>query len=66
MNISALPVYSRWNPAAETLISDWKFRYRLFDVLFRSGGMVVPEKRNQNITEMHRNWTKYNDKSVCV
>lgn len=58
MNISALPVYSRWNPAAETLISDWKFRYRLFDVLLRSGGMVVPEKRNQDIVEI--------DVCVCI
>lgn len=38
-----VPVYSRWNPAAETLISELKLRYRLLEVLFRSGGMVVPK-----------------------
>lgn len=38
----AVPVYSRWNPAAETLISELKLRWRLLDVLFRRGGMVVP------------------------
>lgn len=42
-----LPVYSRWKPAAETLISELKLRKRLLDVLFRRGGMVVPESRER-------------------
>lgn len=38
-----IPVYSKWKPAADTLMSDWKVRYRLLDVLFSSWGIVVPE-----------------------
>lgn len=37
-----IPVYSKWKPAADTLMSDWKVRYRLLDVLFSSWGIVVP------------------------
>ena len=37
-----IPVYSKWKPAAETLMSDWKVKYRLLDVLFNSCGIVVP------------------------
>lgn len=37
-----IPVYSKWKPAAETLMSDWKVKYRLLDVLFSSCGIVVP------------------------
>jgi hypothetical protein len=47
-----LPVYSRWNPAAETLMSDWKFRYKLLDVLFKRWGIVVPEmKLKKQVTD---------------
>lgn len=31
-----IPVYSKWKPAADTLMSDWKVRYRLLDVLLSS------------------------------
>ena len=37
-----IPVYSRWKPAAETLMSDWKVRNKLLEVLLSSCGMVVP------------------------
>lgn len=37
-----IPVYSKWKPAADTLMSDWKVKYRLLDVLFSSWGIVVP------------------------
>lgn len=37
-----IPVYSKWKPAADTLMSDWKVRNRLLDVLFSSWGIVVP------------------------
>lgn len=54
-----LPVYSRWNPAAETLMSDWKFRYRLLDVLFSRWGIVVPEM----IIEKAGQWSHNKDYS---
>lgn len=41
-----IPVYSRWKPAAETLMSVWKVKYRLLDVLFSSWGIVVPGSGN--------------------
>lgn len=37
-----IPVYSKWKPAADTLMSDWKVKYRLLDVLFSSWGIDVP------------------------
>lgn len=37
-----IPVYSKWKPAADTLMSDWKVRNKLLDVLFSSWGIVVP------------------------
>lgn len=46
--MQAIPAYSRWKPAPETLMSVWKVRYRLLDVLFRIGGMVIPERRFTN------------------
>lgn len=39
-----LLLYSRWNPAAATLMSDWKWRQSWLDVLFRRAGTVVPER----------------------
>lgn len=36
-------LYSRWNPAATTLISVWKCKYSWLDVLFNKAGAVVPE-----------------------
>ena len=56
-----LPVYSRWNPAAETLMSDWKFRYRLLDVLFKRWGLVVPEMIIEKAVQWSYN--KYYNKS---
>jgi len=46
-----IPVYSRWKPAAETLMSDWKVRNRLLDVLFRSWGIVVPVSNSRRQKE---------------
>lgn len=41
-----IPVYSKWKPAADTLMSVWKVRYRLLEVLFSSWGIVVPLSYN--------------------
>lgn len=49
-----IPVYSKWKPAAETLMSDWKVKYRLLDVLFSSCGIVVPALYNtQKTVKIH-------------
>lgn len=42
-----IPVYSKWKPVADTLMSDWKVKYRLLDVLFSSCGIVVPVSYNK-------------------
>lgn len=50
---SFIPVYSKWKPAAETLMSDWKVKYRLLDVLFSSWGIVVPTLDNRKCSSAH-------------
>lgn len=46
MNLNSVPLllYSRWKPAATTLMSLWKWRRSWLDVELRRAGAVVPEK----------------------
>ena len=54
-------MYSRWNPAAETMMSDWKFRDRLLEVLFKRWGIVVPEMIIEKVAQWSHN--KYYSKT---
>lgn len=61
-----IPVYSKWKPAAETLMSDWKVKYRLLDVLFSSWGIVVPgidnmEETGEGLSSPHQRFRPTKD-----
>lgn len=45
-----LLLYSRWKPAATTLMSLWKCRRSWFDVELRRAGAVVPIKTRDEVT----------------